>query len=169
MSILDTITTLNQEASVRACSSAEKVRKGQISDESTQLQVEEGAEDMNVVEEGDSSHSERKSEEGVQDLSSEVKMEESPDQMDLGGDGFVEEMKMEEEKSGAQETLEESRDKTLGKTTGKPEEDHGDDVMKSVYQAKQKAKEKIKEGRWWSFFSVYCDFIIFWGVKLKSC
>lgn len=154
MSILDTITTLNQKASVRASSSTEKVRKGQISDEFMQLQLEEGVEDMNVVEEGDSSHSERKTEEGIQELSSEVKMEESQDQMDLGRESFVEEVKMEEEKSGAQEPMEENKDKALGKTAGKPEEEHGDDVLKSVYQAKQKAKERIKEGRLLSFFFI---------------
>ena len=165
MSILDTITTLNQEASVRASSSTEKVRKGQISDESTQLQLEEGVEEMNVVEEGDSSHCERKAEEGIQELSSEVKMEESQDQMDLERESYVEEVKMEEEKPGAQEPMEENKDKALGKTAGKPEEEHSDDVLKSFYQAKQKAKERIKEGRLLSFFKIYHDFINCWGVK----
>lgn len=164
MSILDTITTLNQEASVRASSSTEKIRKGHISDESMQLQLEEGVEDMNVIEEGDSSHSERKTDEGIQELSSDVKMEESQDQMDLGRESFVEEVKMEEEKSGAQDLMEENKEKVLGKTAGKPEEEHSDDVLKSVYQAKQKAKEKMKEGRLLPSYFSSSRFYQFWGI-----
>ncbi|TNM98978.1 hypothetical protein fugu_013542 [Takifugu bimaculatus] len=146
MSILDTITTLNQEASVRASSSTEKVRKGQTSDEPSQLQLEEGVQDMKVVEEGDSSSSsDRKTEEGVQELTSEVKMEESQDQLDLGRESLAEEVKLEEEKSGGQEPIEEDKDKAVGKPAGKPEEEHTDDMLKSACQAKQKAKERIKE------------------------
>lgn len=148
---------------MRASSSTEKVRKGQISDESTQLQLEEGVEDMIVVEEGESSHSERKTEEDVQELSSEVKTEESQDQMDLGRESFMEEVKMEEEKSGAQEPMEEIKDKALGKKAGKPEEEHSDDLLKSVYQAKQKAKERIKEGKFVVLFFSLSLFYQFLG------
>lgn len=131
---------------MRASSSTEKLRKGQTSDEPTQLQLEEGVQDMKVVEEGDSSSSsDRKTEEGVLELTSEVKMEESQDQLDLGRESLVEEVKLEEEKSGGQEPIEE--DKAVGKPAGKPEEEHTDDVLKSACQAKQKAKERIKEGR----------------------
>lgn len=130
---------------MRASSSTEKVRKGQISDESTQQQSEEGVQDMDVVEEGDSSPNDRKTDEGAQEMS-EVKTEESQDQVDLGRESFVEEVKMEEEKSGAQEPMEEEKDKVVGKTAGKIEEEHNEDVLTSVCQAKQKAKERIKEG-----------------------
>lgn len=147
MSILDTITTLNQEASSRASSSTEKVRKGLTSDEPSQLQLEEGVQDLKVVEDGDSSSSDRKTEEGVQELTSEVKMEESQDQLDLGRESLVEEVKLEEEKSGGQEPTEEDKDKAVGKPAGKPEEEHTDDTLKTACQAKQKAKERIKEGR----------------------
>lgn len=131
---------------MRASSSTEKVRKGQTTDESMQLQLEEGVQDMKVVDEGDSSNSDRKTEEGVQELTSEVKTEDSQDQMDLVRESLVEEVKLEEEKSGAQEPMEEDKDKAVGKPAGKPEEEHTDDVLKSVCQAKQKAKERIKEG-----------------------
>lgn len=132
---------------MRASSSTDKVRKGQTSEESAQSQVEEGVQDMNIVEDGDSSHSDRRAEEGAQDLTSEVKMEESQDHMDLGRENLAVEVKMEEEKPGAQEPVEEDKDKAVGKTAGKPGEENNDDVMKSVCQAKQKAKERIKEGR----------------------
>lgn len=149
MSILDTITTLNQEASVRASSGTEKGRKGQPLDESTQLQMEEGEQDMSLSEEGD--NSDGKTLEGAQEsmpgvLALAVKTEDSQEQMDLEQEGLIEEVKMEEEKLGGQEPLEEDKDKPAVKTTGKPAEEQDDDVLKSTNQAKQKAKERIKEG-----------------------
>lgn len=146
MSILDTITSLNQEASVRA--SSDKGRKGQ--DESMQL-MEDGEQDMSIVGEGDSHHDGRTQEE-ADELASEVqalevKTEDSQDQMDLGKEGLTEEVKMEEEESGAPEQTEEERDKAASRTTGKPsEERQDDDLLKSTSQAKQKARERIKEG-----------------------
>lgn len=146
MSILDTITSLNQEASVRA--SSDKGRRGP--DEPMQL-VEDGEPAMTVVEEGDSHHDGRTLEE-AEELASEVqalevKTEDTQEQMDLGKEGLIEEVKMEEEESGAQEQTGEERDKAASKTTGKPtEEKQDDDLLKSTSQAKQKARERIKEG-----------------------
>ncbi|KAF1384980.1 hypothetical protein PFLUV_G00125850 [Perca fluviatilis] len=145
MSILDTITSLNQEASVRA--SSDKGRRGP--DEPMQL-VEDGEPAMTVVEEGDSHHDGRTLEE-AEELASEVqalevKTEDTQEQMDLGKEGLIEEVKMEEEESGAQEQTGEERDKAASKTTGKPtEEKQDDDLLKSTSQAKQKARERIKE------------------------
>ncbi|XP_078117531.1 biorientation of chromosomes in cell division 1-like 1 [Sander vitreus] len=145
MSILDTITSLNQEASVRA--SSDKGRRGP--DEPMQL-VEDGEPAMTVVEEGDSHHDGRTLEE-AEELASEVqalevKTEDTQEQMDLGKEGLIEEVKMEEEESGAQEQIGEERDKAASKTTGKPtEEKQDDDLLKSTSQAKQKARERIKE------------------------
>ncbi|XP_075959343.1 biorientation of chromosomes in cell division 1-like 1 [Anarhichas minor] len=145
MSILDTITSLNQEASVRACS--DKGRRGQ--DEPMQL-VEDGEQDMSVDEEGDGHHDGRTLEEAeelaaeVQAL--EVKTEDVQEHMDLGKEGLMEEVKMEEDESGAQEQTEEERDRAASKTTGKPtEEKNDDDLLKSTSQAKQKARDRIKE------------------------
>ncbi|GLD70434.1 biorientation of chromosomes in cell division protein 1-like 1, partial [Lates japonicus] len=151
MSILDTITSLNQEASVRASSGTEKGRKGQASDEPMQL-VEEGEQDMSVVEEGDSHHEGRTLEETeetkvapeVQVL--EVKVEDTQEQMDVGKEGLIEEVKMEDEALGAQEQMEEEKDNATSRTTGKPSEEKQDDeLLKSTSQAKQKARERIKE------------------------
>lgn len=146
MSILDTITSLNQEASVRA--SSDKGRRGQ--DEPMQL-VEDGEQDMSVDEEGDGHHDGRTLEEAeelaaeVQAL--EVKTEDVQEHMDLGKEGLMEEVKMEEDESGAQEQTEEERDRAASKTTGKPtEEKNDDDLLKSTSQAKQKARDRIKEG-----------------------
>lgn len=151
MSILETITSLNQEASVRASSVTEKGRKGQASDDPMQLM--EDSEDMSVVEEGDSHHDGKppleESEEAklateVQAL--EVKVEDTQEQMDLGKEGLIEEVKMEEEESGAHEQTEEEKDKPVSKISGKPsEEKQDDDAVKSTSQAKQKARERIKE------------------------
>lgn len=149
MSILDTITSLNQEASVRASSGTDKGRKGQASDESMQV-VEEGEQDMSVVEEG-GSHHDGKTLEEAEELASEVqalevKTEDTQEQMGLGKEGLIEEVKMEEEEPGAQELTEEDKDKAAGKTTGKAtEERQDDDLLKSTSQAKQKARERIKE------------------------
>ncbi|XP_070770041.1 biorientation of chromosomes in cell division protein 1-like 1 [Enoplosus armatus] len=149
MSILDTITSLNQEASVRASSSTDKGRKGQASDELMQL-VEEDEQDMSVVYEGDSHHDGKALEE-AEELASEVqalevKTEDTQEQVDLSKEGLIEEVKMEEEESGAQEQTEEEKDKAAGKTSGKPiEEKQDDDLLKSTSQAKQKARERIKE------------------------
>lgn len=153
MSILDTITSLNQEASVRASSGTEKGRRGQASDEPMQL-VEDSEQDMSLVEEGDNHHDGRSMEEAEEArLASEVqaldvKTEDTQDQMEVGKESFTEDVKMEEEESGAQERTEEEKDKAANKTTGKPsEEKQDDDLLKSTTQAKQKARERIKEGK----------------------
>lgn len=148
MSILDTITSLNQEASVRASSSTDKGRKAP--DDSMHV-VEEGEEDMSIVEEGDSDQ-EKKTPEGAEELTSEVqalevKTDDMQEQVDLGRDGLIEEVKMEEEESEAQEQTEDEKEKAASKTSGKPtEEKQDEDLMKSTSQAKQKARERIKEG-----------------------
>ncbi|XP_032383428.1 biorientation of chromosomes in cell division protein 1-like 1 isoform X2 [Etheostoma spectabile] len=145
MSILDTITSLNQEASVRA--SSDKGRRGP--DEPMQL-VEDGEPDLTVVEEGDSHHDGRtltEAEELASDVQAlEVKTEDTQEQMDLGKEGLIEEVKMEEEESGPQEQTVEERDKIASRTTGKPtEEKQDEDLLKSTSHAKQKARERIKE------------------------
>lgn len=150
MSILDTITSLNQEASVRASSGTDKARKGQVSDDPMQLE-EEGEQDMSGVEEGDDLHDWRTLED-AEELASEVqalevKTEDTQEHMDLGKEGLIEEVKMEEEESGVQELTEEEKEKAPIKTTGKPtEEKQDDELLKSTSQAKQKARERIKEG-----------------------
>ncbi|KAI3351559.1 hypothetical protein L3Q82_020393, partial [Scortum barcoo] len=147
MSILDTITSLNQEASVRASSGTDRGHRGQASDEPMQL-VED--DDMSVVEEGDG-HPDGKLLEEAEELASEVqalevKTEDTQEQMDVEKEGLIEEVKMEEEESGAQEQTEEEKDKAASKTTGKATEDkQDDDLLKSASQAKQKARERIKE------------------------
>ncbi|XP_053179640.1 biorientation of chromosomes in cell division protein 1-like 1 [Scomber japonicus] len=151
MSILDTITSLNQEASVRASSGTEKGRRGQALDEPMQL-VEDSEQDMSLVEEGDNHHDGRSMEEAEEArLASEVqaldvKTEDTQDQIEVGKESFTEDVKMEEEESGAQERTEEEKDKAANKTTGKlSEEKQDDDLLKSTTQAKQKARERIKE------------------------
>ncbi|XP_034739772.1 biorientation of chromosomes in cell division protein 1-like 1 isoform X2 [Etheostoma cragini] len=145
MSILDTITSLNQEASVRA--SSDKGRRGP--DEPTQL-VEDGEPDLTVDEEGDSHQDGRtltEAEELASDVQAlEVKTEDTQEQIDLGKEGLIEEVKKEEEESGAQEPTVEERDKVASRTTGKPtEEKQDDDLLKSTSHAKQKARERMKE------------------------
>ncbi|KAM9849653.1 uncharacterized protein bod1l1 [Aulostomus maculatus] len=143
MSILDTITSLNQEASVRASSGTD--RGSRALDEAMQL-VEECEEDMSLVEEGDRKTSEEAEDAKlaleIQEL--KVKTEDTQDQMEIGKEIFTEEIKMEEEETGAQDLTEE--DKALSKTSGKPSEEKQDeDLLKSTIQAKQKARERIKE------------------------
>lgn len=181
MSILDTITSLNQEASVRASSGTEKARKGQASDEPMQL-VEEGEQDMNIVEEGDSYNEGRMLEEAEETKVTsemqafEVKTEDTQESMDVGKEGFIEEVKMEEEESVGQEQAEEEKDNATSRTTGKPSEEKQDDEqLKSTSQAKQKARERIKEGellhRLYLFFLlelVMCRYINHLSSKLCS-
>lgn len=151
MSILDTITTLNQEASVRASSVTERGRKGQASDDPMQ-QMEEGELDMSV-DECDSPLDGKLSEDteeaklatGVEAL--EVRTEDQQEEMDLEKEELTEEVKMEAEDSGAQGKTEEEKDKPVSKIAGKQtEEKLEDDQLKSTSQAKQKARERIKEG-----------------------
>ncbi|XP_039476462.1 biorientation of chromosomes in cell division protein 1-like 1 [Oreochromis aureus] len=150
MSILDTITSLNQEASVRASSAPEKARKSQAADDF--MQVEDSEQDMSIVEEGDS-HQEVKplEEEEEAKLSAEVqalevKTEETQEQVELGKEPLKEDVKIEEEEYVAQEQTEEEKDKTASKVSGKPsEEKQDDDLLKSTSKAKQKARERIKE------------------------
>lgn len=154
MSILDTITSLNQEASVRASSETEKAWKGQLSDEPMEL-VEESEQDMVVIEEGDS-HQEEAEEAKMTSESQmlEVKTEDTQEQMDLGKEELIE-VKVEEE-VGAQEQKEEEKEKAAGKILGKPsEEKQDDDQLKSTSQAKQKARERIKEGELLYFLLVF--------------
>lgn len=149
LSILDTITSLNQEASVRASTGTDKGRKGQTSDESIQLQSEDSQQDMSLVGEVDGQQETKmETEEPVSEAPAlEVKTEDSQEQTDLSRDGFIEEVKMEEGELGPQELKEEDKDKVASKLTGKPaEEKKDDDQQKSTSQAKQKARERIKEG-----------------------
>lgn len=114
---------------------------------------EDGEQDMSLIEEGDNHHDGRSVEEAEEaKLASEVqaldvKTEDMQDQMETGKERFIEDVKMEEEESGAQDRAEDEKDKAANKTTGKPsEEKQDDDLLKSTTQAKQKARERIKEG-----------------------
>ncbi|XP_076005169.1 biorientation of chromosomes in cell division 1-like 1 isoform X2 [Genypterus blacodes] len=151
MSILDTITSLNQEASCRASTSGEKGRKGLSSEEPMQID-EDSEQDMDLVEEEDDQHDGMLAEESEEAKPSseaqalEVKTEEAEEQMDLLKEKFTEEVKLEDEETGVQEQSEEDKEKAASKLTGKQMEDkQDDDLVKSTCQAKQKARERIKE------------------------
>lgn len=147
MSILDTITSLNQEASVRAGSGTERGRKDQGSDEPMEL-VEESDQDMDIVEEGDSHLEEAEKVNVTSEVQAlEVKAENTQEQMDLGKESLLEEVKMEEEELGSHEQKEEEKEKAVVKFLGKSaEEKQDDEQLNPTSQAKQKAKERIKEG-----------------------
>ncbi|XP_049592100.1 biorientation of chromosomes in cell division protein 1-like 1 isoform X2 [Syngnathus scovelli] len=135
MSILDAITSLNQEANIR---STEKGRKA------LDEPIEDGEQDMSLDEEED-----RKTEEEEADQANlgeelrelEVTTVDAPDQMDIGKEISTDEIKMEEEEPRAEDQAEEKL-KVGVKTSGKPSEEKQDEEN---YQAKQKAKERIKE------------------------
>lgn len=149
MSILDTITSLRQEASVRATSGTDRVRKGQTVDESLQLLSEDSQQDMSLVGEADGQHDAKmETDEAASETPTlEVKLEDAGEQMDLSRDGVMEEVKMEEGELGPEELVEEDKDKVAGKLAGKiAEEKQDDDQQRSASQAKQKARERIKEG-----------------------
>lgn len=145
MSILDTISSLNQEASVRS-NSSEKCRKIH-SDDPMQL-VEENEQNMNIAEEGDSNQEVKpleEVEEAPEPQASEDLKEDTQELMELGKEELIEDVKMEEEESGGHEQKEE--EKSTSKAGGKPSEEKPDEEMvKSTNQAKQKARERIKEG-----------------------
>lgn len=139
MSILDTITSLNHEASVRA--STDRGRRDEP------MMGEEGEQDMCIVEEGDSHHEDEEEELASEVQALEVKTEDTQEEVDLGKEGLIEEVKMEEEESGTLEQTEEEKEKDASQTTGKPtEEKQDEDLLKSPSQDKQKARERIKEG-----------------------
>ncbi|XP_061580898.1 biorientation of chromosomes in cell division protein 1-like 1 [Cololabis saira] len=148
MSILDTISSLNQEASVRSSSTTEKGRKMQSLDDPMQV-VDENECDMNVAEESDSNHEGKPLEEAdgaLEHQISEEKTEDKHEQMEVEKEGLIEEIKMEVDESGSQEQKEEEKDKPTGKVGGKPlEEKPEEETVKSTNQAKQKARERIKE------------------------
>lgn len=150
MSILDTITSLNQEASVRATSSTDRGRKGQTTDESLQLLAEDSQQDMSLGVESDVQHSTKMETDELSTLETpmvEVKLEDAGEQTDLSREGGTEEVKMEEGELGPEELMEEDKDKIAGKLAGKTAEEKPDeDQQKSASQAKQKARERIKEG-----------------------
>ncbi|XP_037117771.1 biorientation of chromosomes in cell division protein 1-like 1 isoform X11 [Syngnathus acus] len=135
MSILDAITSLNQEANIR---STEKGRKA------LDEPVEDGEQDMSLDEEED-----RKTEEEEADQANlgeelrelEVTTVDAPDQMDIGKEISPEEINMQEEEPRGEDQAEEKL-KVGVKTSGKPSEEKQEEEN---YQAKQKAKERIKE------------------------
>ncbi|KAF6726340.1 Biorientation of chromosomes in cell division protein 1-like 1 [Oryzias melastigma] len=145
MSILDTISSLNQEASVRSSSAVDKSRRSLALDDAALL-VDENGQDVGV-EDGEENQ-DRKPPEEPQEMmevsTSDVKVEETGEYTEPGREGLAEEVKVEEEAGGALEQTEE--EKPTSKTSGKPSEEKPDDeVLKSKNQAKQKAKERIKE------------------------
>uniref|UniRef100_A0A096MF77 BOD1/SHG1 domain-containing protein n=1 Tax=Poecilia formosa TaxID=48698 RepID=A0A096MF77_POEFO len=148
MSILDTITSLNQEANVRTSSAAERGGKTQVLDEPMEL-VEENEQDMEVVEESDDNQEGRSLEEAVEGeiQTAEVKTESLEEQMEEEKEQLKEEVKTEEEEAGAPAQAEEKKEKPTSKVSGKISDEKSDDEgVKSTSQAKQKARERIKEG-----------------------
>ncbi|XP_078809654.1 biorientation of chromosomes in cell division 1-like 1 isoform X2 [Oryzias latipes] len=147
MSILDTISSLNQEASVRSSSATEKSRKSLASDDGALL-VEEDGQDA-CVEDGDDDQDRKLLEEPQEMMevqTSDVNVEETGEFMEPGREALTEEVKVEEEGGGVLEQTEEEKDKPTSKTINKPSEEKPDEeVLKSKNQAKQKAKERIKE------------------------
>ncbi|XP_071255321.1 biorientation of chromosomes in cell division protein 1-like 1 isoform X2 [Salvelinus alpinus] len=154
MSILDTITTLNQEASSRASSSGEKGLKGgseRDQDPEELMQESEGGEqDMSLVEEGEEDQ-DRKTPEKEEEAklvseaqAMEVKTEDVQEQMDSEREG----MKGEEEEVGTQEEAEERKE---GKTIGKLKDEvlnKDVDPLQSPnekHHINQKARERLKE------------------------
>ncbi|XP_007568901.1 biorientation of chromosomes in cell division protein 1-like 1 [Poecilia formosa] len=147
MSILDTITSLNQEANVRTSSAAERGGKTQVLDEPMEL-VEENEQDMEVVEESDDNQEGRSLEEAVEGeiQTAEVKTESLEEQMEEEKEQLKEEVKTEEEEAGAPAQAEEKKEKPTSKVSGKISDEKSDDEgVKSTSQAKQKARERIKE------------------------
>ena len=154
MSILDTITSLNQGASSWAGPSGEKGRRGPPSEEPVQP-VEKGDQDM--AEDGDPSPDGQAADEAeeakleLETQAVDIKMEESQGESskEEGEAGEVrtkeEEMDGEEgEKAGGQEQAEE--EKAGGRTgTSSAEKQDYDDSLKSPNQMRQKARERLKE------------------------
>ncbi|KAM6953135.1 uncharacterized protein bod1l1 [Aplochiton taeniatus] len=148
MSILDTITTLNQEATSRASSSGDKGRKGVLGE---LMQLEDGDQEISRAEEEDESKDDRtevdsEETELISDIEAlEVKTEDAPEQMDTSREVSTKGVKMEEEVLGSQEQAEDGKDKITSKTSVKSKDD---DLVKSPnekHQIKQKARERLKE------------------------
>ncbi|XP_067104424.1 biorientation of chromosomes in cell division protein 1-like 1 isoform X2 [Osmerus mordax] len=150
MSILDTITTLNQEASSWASSSGEKNRKGGL--EEPMLDLEEGEQDMNVVEEGEEDQ-EKTGEEELMLLSDFHAMDVKKEDVELTDSERerLTEMKTEEEEVGTPEQADEGKDKVDSKISGTPKEEGQTldvDPLRSPsekHHMKQKARERLKE------------------------
>ncbi|XP_046876340.1 biorientation of chromosomes in cell division protein 1-like 1 isoform X2 [Hypomesus transpacificus] len=150
MSILDTITTLNQEASSWASSSGEKNRKGGL--EEPMLDLEEGEQDMNVVEEGEEDQEET-GEEDLMLLSDFHAMDVKKEDVELTDSERerLTEMKTEEEEVGTPELADEGKDKVDSKISGTPKEEGQTldvDPLRSPsekHHMKQKARERLKE------------------------
>lgn len=140
MSILDTINSLNQKASVRTSSD-------KVSDEP--MELDESEQDMGIVEEGVCQLEEAEEAKMTSELDSlEVKMEDTLEQREVVvKEELIGEVKMEEEDSGDHEQKVDEKEKATSKTPGKSsEEKQDDDQLKSPSQAKQKVKERMKEG-----------------------
>ncbi|KAL0973626.1 hypothetical protein UPYG_G00207330 [Umbra pygmaea] len=156
MSILDTITTLNQEASSRASSSGEKDHKGgsekdQAPEESIQ-EFEVGGQDTGLLEEGEKDQDGKTTAEDeeaklVSEVQAvEVKTEEVQVHIDSEGEGMKEEV--EEEEAGNKGHAE---DRKEIKSTGQPKDEGQNketDPLQSPnekHHMKQKARERLKE------------------------
>lgn len=163
MSILDTITSLNQGATTWAGPGGEKGSRGPGSEEPMQT-GEPGEQDVVMAEEGDCRHedgqnldqteADKPAPEGrVADIKTEdTEMEFTRE------DGGAEEVKTtikeeemetegDKEKGGGPEQAGEEKDKTSGRV-GKPssEKQDAEDLLKSPNQMRQKARERLKEG-----------------------
>ena len=161
MSILDTITSLNQGASSWAGPSGEKGRKGLTSEEPMQP-GEKGDHDMVIAEEGDHSQDGQTADEAeeaklalelqaVDIKTEESQVESSKEEGEAGEVGMKEEETNGEEgeKDGGQEqqAAEEEKDKAGGRTgKSSAEKQDEDDSLKCPNQIRQKARERLKEG-----------------------
>ncbi|XP_016894633.2 biorientation of chromosomes in cell division protein 1-like 1, partial [Cynoglossus semilaevis] len=152
MSILDTITSLNQEAIVRASSSTDKGRKTPAADEAMHL-GEEKDEDMSVEEEGENQLEGKVLEEIVKGKETsdvqmvEVKKEDTQEQPDVGRRVLTDDVKVEDEESECHDPTKEEKDNTTSDVVPeKPLEENCDEEhLKSTSQARLKARERIKE------------------------
>lgn len=150
MSILDAITTLSQEASMRASFSSEKGHKSQLSEEP--MDIDDSEQDMSS---GEGEAQQDKIVEYTEDekLTSkvqalEVKSENSQDQLEQSREGLKVEVKKEEDESEAHEEAtddKDDKDKSSTRTASKPSVEKQDEELKTSSQAKQKAKERMKE------------------------
>ncbi|CAL8262579.1 unnamed protein product [Lota lota] len=158
MSILDTITSLNQGASSWAGPSGEKGRKGPTSEEPMQP-GEKGEHDVVLAEEGDHRQDGQTMDEAeeaklaLEIQAVDIKTEDS--QVEFSKEeGEAGEVKTKEEetdgeegeKAGGQDQADEEKDKAGGRT-GKSaaEKQDDDDSLKSPNQIRQKARERLKE------------------------
>ncbi|XP_053735573.1 biorientation of chromosomes in cell division protein 1-like 1 isoform X2 [Synchiropus splendidus] len=140
LSILDTISSLNQEVKLPE-------GEGKGSDEPMEL-AEEDEKDMSLDEEDEEQPARKTLEEAeetksaaVEVQSVEVKMDDTPEETGESKERHADHIKVEEE-----DQKEEEKDKPGTKSAERPsEEKQEEDLLKTESQAKQKARERMKE------------------------